>query len=51
MKPFLGAVAVAILMALIASMVIEQNYQTASYERFTTTGARITSPGDNLVRF
>lgn len=51
MMPFLSAVVVAIAVAVGVSFVLEPNFGAATHETFTTTGARITSPGDNLVRF
>lgn len=51
MMPFLSAVAVAIIMAVGASFVLEREFGATSPEAYTTSGARITSPGDNLVRF
>jgi hypothetical protein len=43
MKPFLGAVVVALLMAVGAAFVLERQYLTPSYEAFATGGARIES--------
>lgn len=51
MKAFLAAVVVAIAVAVAANYVLEGNFQTTSPAAFTTEGARITDPGDNLVQF
>ena len=49
MKAFLAAVVVAVALAYGASVVLERNYQTSVHSAFTTEGARITSPGTNLI--
>ena len=51
MKAFFAAVAVAVGIAIVASMVLNSSFQTTSYAQFTTEGARISGPGDNLVTF
>lgn len=51
MKAFLAAVVAAIVIAFGASQVLNGSFQMTSPEAFTTEGARITSPGDNLVQF
>jgi hypothetical protein len=51
MMPFLSAVVIAVALAVGASFVLEQNFRSDTHDRFTTSGARITAPGDNLVRF
>lgn len=50
MKAFLASVVVAIVVAVGAAQVLPM-FQSTSPEAFTTEGARITSPGDNLVQF
>jgi hypothetical protein len=49
MKAFLGAVVVAIALAYGAAVVLNQYFQTPVHSAFTTEGARITSPGHNLI--
>jgi hypothetical protein len=51
MKPFLSALAVALLIAIGAGYVLDHRFGGTAPEAFTTSGARLTSPGDNLVRF
>jgi predicted phage tail protein len=51
MKAFLASVVVAVVISVGASFVLDGNFQMTSPEAYTTTGARITSPGDNLVEF
>lgn len=51
MKAFLAAVVVAIVVTISAAFVLDSNYQMSAPDKFTTEGARITSPGDNLVQF
>ena len=51
MKAFALSVVVAIVMAFGAAAVLDQTFQMDSPTAFTTEGARITSPGDNLVEF
>lgn len=51
MKAFLAAVVVGVVVSFGAAFVLEGNFQMNTPDAFTTSGARITSPGDNLVRF
>lgn len=51
MKAFLASVVVAVVVAFGASQVLDANFQQTSPEAFTTEGARITAPGENLVQF
>ena len=51
MKAFALSVIVAIAVAFGAAVVLNDNFQVDSPTAFTTEGARITSPGDNLVEF
>jgi hypothetical protein len=48
MKAFVASVAFAIVVAVGASVVLEQQQQSAS-SAFTTTGARMDQPGYNLI--
>lgn len=50
MKAFLASVVVAIVVAVGAAQILP-TFQSTAPEAFTTEGARITSPGDNLVQF
>ena len=51
MKAFLTSVAVAVVIAVAAAYLLDGQFQTNSYAAFTTEGARIGSPGDNLVTY
>jgi hypothetical protein len=51
MKAFVSAVAVALIVAIGAGYVLEHRFVGTSPDAFTTSGARLTSPGDNLVQF
>lgn len=51
MKAFLAAVIVAVAVAFGAHYVLDGNFQISAPAAFTTEGARITSPGSNLVQF
>lgn len=51
MKAFLAAVVVALAMAFGADYILNDRFQMTTPDAFTTEGARITSPGDNLVQF
>ena len=51
MKAFLFSVIVGIGIAIGAAFVLNENFQTDSPTAFTTEGARITSPGDNLINY
>jgi uncharacterized protein HemX len=49
MKAFLSAVAVAVILAVGASFVLNTQQQTAA-NAFSTSGARVGDPGHNLIR-
>lgn len=51
MKAFLAAVVIAVAVAYGAHVVLSQNYQQPSHAAFTTEGARVGDPGDNLIRY
>lgn len=51
MKAFLAAIAFAVAAAFGASAVLSGNYDSPSYAAFTTEGARLTHPGDNLINY
>jgi hypothetical protein len=51
MTPFLSAVVAVVVIAVGAAFVLDREFQASAPEKFTTSGARITSPGDNLVKF
>jgi DNA-binding transcriptional regulator of glucitol operon len=48
MKVFITAVVFAVIVAFVASFVLS-GVQMASYNAFTTSGARVGDPGNNLV--
>lgn len=48
MKAFLIATVVAIALAYVASFVLSER-QVPSYAAYSTDGARVSNPGDNLV--
>ncbi len=49
MNAFLSAVAVAVILAVGASFVLNTQQQTAA-NAFSTSGARVGDPGHNLIR-
>ena len=49
MKAFLSAVAVAVILAVAASFILNTQQQTAA-NAFATSGARVGDPGHNLIR-
>ena len=51
MKAFLAAVVVGIIVAVGSAQLLDSRFQTTTPALYTTEGARITSPGDNLVQF
>lgn len=51
MKAFLTSVIVALVIAVAAAYLLDGQFQTNSYAAFTTEGARISGPGDNLVTY
>ena len=51
MKAFLAAVVIAVAIAFGASMVLHDTWQTPSHSAFTTEGARVSDPGQNLIGF
>lgn len=51
MKAFLASVLFAVILAVGAAMVLDNNFQVPSYSAFTTEGARVSDPGSNLVSF
>lgn len=51
MKAFLLSVVVALVVAFGAAFLLDGQFQTNSYAAFTTEGARISGPGDNLVTY
>lgn len=51
MKAFLAALVVGVLVAVAAQQLLQREYQTASYQAYTTEGVRLGDPGQNLVGF
>ncbi|MBO6605152.1 MULTISPECIES: hypothetical protein [Paracoccaceae] len=51
MKAFLASVVVGIVIAVAASFVLNDNFQTDSHSAFATEGARVGTPGDNLINY
>lgn len=51
MKSFVASVVVGIALAIGVGVVLNTNFQTKSYAAFSTEGARVGSPGDNLVDY
>ncbi len=49
MKPFIAAVAFALVLAFVAASVLDGSFQMPSYSAFTTEGARVDNPGTNLI--
>jgi len=50
MKAFLAAVVIGIALAWGASVVLNDGFQTPTHSAFTTEGARVSDPGQNLIR-
>ncbi|MFN3661319.1 hypothetical protein [Yoonia sp.] len=51
MKAFLFAVVFAGLVAVAAAMVLDNTFQQPSYAAYTTEGARVDNPGQNLIGY
>jgi hypothetical protein len=51
MKPFVSAIAIALIVAIGAGYVLDHRFGGTSVDAFTTTGARLTSAGNNLAQF
>ena len=51
MKAFFASVVVGIGIAFGASMLLNDNFQVESYSAFSTEGARVGTPGDNLINY
>jgi len=51
MKAFLASLVVGVVIAVAASVVLNDNFQSDAYSAFTTEGARVGDPGDNLVNY
>ena len=49
MKAFLAAIAFAILVAFGAATLLDEGFQQPSHAAFTTEGARVDKPGNNLI--
>ncbi|MDX2101269.1 MAG: hypothetical protein EAZ99_02585 [Alphaproteobacteria bacterium] len=49
MKAFLASMAVAVVLAIGVAMGLQGAFYTPAYQQFSTTGARVGAPGDNLV--
>ena len=49
MKAFLASVIFAVALAVGASFILNDSYQTPASAAFTTEGARVGDPGSNLV--
>lgn len=49
MKAFLASVAVAVLLGVGAMMLLDSTYQRTADSKYSTTGARVGDPGNNLV--
>jgi hypothetical protein len=51
MKSFVASLAAVLLIAVAVGFILEGSFQTQSYAAFATEGARVGSPGDNLVNY
>ena len=49
MRAFWTSVVVALVIAIGGALVLGPAWNTPAYEAFTTSGARVATPGDNLV--
>lgn len=51
MKAFLSSLAVGLIIAVGAAYVLNDNFQVSADSAFTTEGARVGDPGDNLINY
>ncbi|MEM8571390.1 MAG: hypothetical protein AAGG56_10815 [Pseudomonadota bacterium] len=51
MKAFLASVVTGLVVTVAAAFVLNDNFQVNSYSAFTTEGARVDHPGDNLINY
>ena len=51
MKAFIASVVIGIGIAFGAAFVLDDNFQANSYSEFSTEGARVGDPGDNLINY
>ncbi|MCE8008457.1 hypothetical protein [Aestuariivita sp.] len=51
MKAFVASLAIGIVIAIGAGFVLNGNFQTDAHTAFTTEGARVDKPGDNLINY
>jgi hypothetical protein len=49
MKAFLAAIVIAVAVAYGAALLLDDTSQTPSHSAFTTEGARVSDPGQNLM--
>lgn len=49
MKAFLAAIVFAVVVAFGAATFLDTEFQQPSYSAFTTEGARVDNPGNNLI--
>jgi hypothetical protein len=51
MKAFIGSVAICVVIAIGAAFVLDGTFQSDAHTAFTTEGARVGNPGDNLINY
>lgn len=51
MKAFIASLVVGIAIAVGSAFVLDENFQNDAYSAFTTEGARVGDPGDNLINY
>ncbi len=51
MKAFVASLAVCLVVAIGASFVLNGNFQADAHSVFTTEGARVDKPGNNLINY
>lgn len=51
MKSFIASVIVGVVVAIGVAFVLNDSFQMESHAAFSTEGARVGSPGDNLVNY
>lgn len=51
MKAFVTSLAVCVVVAIGAAFILNGNFQSDSHTAFTTEGARVDKPGDNLINY
>lgn len=51
MRAFVASLAIGIVIAIGAGYVLNNNFQSDAHNAFSTEGARVDKPGDNLINY